>query len=102
MDLIICGSVAVTSSGVRVGKGGGYSELEYGILRELNLVDEKLPIHTSVHDLQIIEKAPLDEHDFTVDYITTPTRTLKTKGRKKRPSGIIWENISHEMAPGCF
>lgn len=33
VDLIVCGSVAVTEDGARVGKGGGYSELEYAILR---------------------------------------------------------------------
>ena len=35
MDAIVCGSVAVTRDGRRCGKGEGYSDLEYAILREL-------------------------------------------------------------------
>jgi len=94
VDLIVCGSVAVTEKGVRVGKGGGYSELEYAILRELNLVDEETPLVTTVHDLQIVEDAPMEEHDFSVDLIATPTRLMRTRGPRHRPRGIIWEKVS--------
>jgi 5-formyltetrahydrofolate cyclo-ligase len=34
-DAIVCGSVAVTRDGRRCGKGEGYSDLEFAILREL-------------------------------------------------------------------
>ena len=34
IDLIICGSVAVNRNGARVGKGGGYSDLEFALLTE--------------------------------------------------------------------
>ena len=34
IDLIVAGSVAVTKEGARVGKGGGYSDLEYAMGRE--------------------------------------------------------------------
>ncbi len=94
VDLIICGSVAVTKTGFRVGKGGGYSELEYAILRELNLIDEETPIMTTVHDLQIVEEAPWKEHDFTVDFIATPTRLLMADGPRCRPSGVMWKELT--------
>lgn len=94
VDLIVCGSVAVTKAGFRVGKGGGYSELEYAVLRELNLVDEEIPIMTTVHDLQIVEEAPREEHDFTVDFIATPTGLLRTEGPRLRPGGVIWERLT--------
>ncbi len=32
---------------------------------------------TTVHDLQIVEDAPVEEHDFSVDFIATPTRMVK-------------------------
>jgi len=96
VDLIVCGSVAVTRGGARVGKGGGYSEMEYAILRELELVDEGTPIMTTVHDLQIVEDAPVEEHDFSVDLIATPTRMMRTRGPRRRPGGIIWERVSEK------
>lgn len=93
VDLVVCGSVAVTSGGVRVGKGGGYSDLEYAILRERGLINEKTSIVTSVHELQIVEDAPREEHDFTVDQVATPKRLLKTSGSHYRPDGILWEML---------
>jgi 5-formyltetrahydrofolate cyclo-ligase len=94
VDLTVCGSVAVTKEGFRVGKGGGYSELEYAILRELSLVNEETPILTTVHDLQIVDDVPWEEHDFTVDSIATPTRLLETEGPRLRPSGVIWNSLT--------
>src|SRR5436190_9627596 len=31
IDLIVCGTVAINPAGARIGKGGGYSDLEYGL-----------------------------------------------------------------------
>jgi len=97
VDLIVAGSVAVSRDGVRVGKGGGYSELEYGILRELGKVDEKTPIFTTVHDIQIIDWAPSEPHDLIVDAIITPTKVIRIRRRAKRPAGIMWERITPNM-----
>jgi len=97
VDLIVAGSVAVSPDGARIGKGGGYSEIEYGILRELNLIGEGTPIVTTVHDVQIVDEAPMEEHDFSVDVIVTPTRTIRVEERRNRPKGIIWEKVTPEM-----
>ncbi len=93
IDIKVTGSVAVSIDGGRVGKGGGYSDLEYAIMRELGLIDEDTPVITTVHDLQIINDIPMTEHDVPVDYIFTPTREIKTKGVYKKPQGIILEEL---------
>ncbi|MCX8191554.1 MAG: 5-formyltetrahydrofolate cyclo-ligase, partial [Nitrososphaerales archaeon] len=77
VDFIVMGSVAVSLTGCRLGKGGGYGEIEYAILRELKCVDETTPIATTVHDIQIVNNIPLDEYDVTLDIIVTPTRTIR-------------------------
>lgn len=97
IDLVIVGSVAVAQDGGRIGKGEGYSEMEYGILRELGLVSESTPVITTVHDTQIVASVPLEDHDIAVDYLVTPTRVLATGRTKPRPAGIIWSKISPEM-----
>jgi 5-formyltetrahydrofolate cyclo-ligase len=100
VDLLVCGSVAVTERGERLGKGGGYSELEYAILREMGLVGDETPIITSVHELQIVEYIPSESHDFTVDYIATPRRIIRTDGERRRPGGIIWEKLPMKEVEG--
>jgi 5-formyltetrahydrofolate cyclo-ligase len=97
VDLIIVGSVAVSLDGARIGKGGGYSEIECGILRELNLIDDKTPIATTVHEVQVLEKIPTEEHDIPVDIIITPERIIETKTRYPRPKGIFWKKITEKM-----
>jgi 5-formyltetrahydrofolate cyclo-ligase len=97
IDLILCGSVAVGRSGMRVGKGGGYSDLEYGLAVEMGIVTHKTPVLTTVHPLQIVEeKVPLKPHDIPVDYIVTPDETIATKTRLARPRGIYWEYLDED------
>ena len=96
VDLIVVGSVAVSRDGVRIGKGGGYGELEYAILRELGKVDENTPIMTNVHDIQVYEKLPSEPHDLTVDYIATPRNLIKIERRRARPRGILWDLLDEE------
>ena len=96
VDLIVVGSVAVSRDGIRIGKGGGYGELEYAILRELGKVDENTPIMTNVHDIQVYERLPSEPYDLTVDYIATPRDLIKIERRRARPRGILWDLLDEE------
>lgn len=94
IDLIVCGSVAVTSEGVRLGKGAGYSDIEVALLQEAGLISQHTLIATTVHPLQVVEEVlPESEHDFRVDLIVTPDETIECP-RHSRPPGIIWENLT--------
>jgi 5-formyltetrahydrofolate cyclo-ligase len=97
VDLIVAGSVAVSVYGERLGKGEGYSELEYSILKEFNKVSEETPMTTTVHDVQVVDfHIPLEPWDFTVDYIFTPTRSIRCVGERKRPPGLLWQYLDKE------
>jgi 5-formyltetrahydrofolate cyclo-ligase len=97
IDFKITGSVAVTVDGGRVGKGGGYSDIEYGLLREFNCMNEGTPIATTVHDLQVVVWVPMDPtHDMPIDIIATPTRLIQTRTKIKRPQGIRWDLLPNE------
>lgn len=97
VDLILCGSVAVRRDGARIGKGGGYSDLEYAIAIELGLVNPETPIITTVHPLQIVTaRIPLKPHDIPVDFIITPEKAMPTKTRLSRPHGFYWEYLDEE------
>jgi 5-formyltetrahydrofolate cyclo-ligase len=96
VDLVVCGTVAVNSGGVRVGKGGGYSDLELGLLVEAGLVGGETTIATTIHPLQLLPgKLPETEHDFRVDLVVTPQETLRTPA-PHRPPGILWSHLAPE------
>ena len=96
VDLVVCGTVAVNRDGVRVGKGGGYSDLEFGLLVEAGLVGAATTIATTVHPLQVLdEELPETEHDFRVDLIVTPLGMIRT-GARRRPPGILWDHLARE------
>lgn len=96
VDLVVCGTVAVNRKGVRIGKGGGFSDLEFALLAERELVGEDTMIVTTVHELQLLdEDLPETEHDFRVDVIVTPESVLRTR-RRRRPPGILWDHLDAE------
>lgn len=91
VDLVVEGSVAVDRRGGRVGKGGGYGDLEFAILRQLGAVTEETPVVTTVHPLQIVDRVPMEVHDVPVDYIVTPDLVIKTA--RDYPKPVIDWNI---------
>jgi 5-formyltetrahydrofolate cyclo-ligase len=95
-DLLVVGSVAVSEAGGRTGKGEGYGEIEYALLRELGRIDAETPIATTVHDLQVVPSLPLEPFDVTVDLIVTPTRLIRVQGWRQRPEGILWDLLPAE------
>jgi 5-formyltetrahydrofolate cyclo-ligase len=97
VDLIVCGSVAVNRSGARVGKGGGYSDLEFALLTEGKKIGSQTPIITSVHPLQIVsDQIPMTEHDIPLTAIITPQEVIEVQSRFARPKKIYWKLLPQE------
>lgn len=98
IDVIVSGSVAVDKFGVRVGKGEGYSDLEFAILTEAGRVNARTVVATTVHERQVwpepIEPAA---HDVPIDFVATPEREFVTEIRTDRPDGLDWSRIGPEM-----
>ena len=97
IDLVVCGSVAVNRKGARLGKGGGYSDLEFALLTEQKRIGRGTKIVTSVHPLQMVdEELPMTEHDIPLDAIVTPEEVIKTQTRYPRPKKIYWHMLPKE------
>lgn len=79
VDLFVAGSVAVSQDGERLGKGTGYSDKEYALLKNAGSLTSETPVVTTVHDVQIVEKISRDEWDVAVDVIVTPTKIIRVK-----------------------
>lgn len=62
--MIITGCVAVT-------KRGGYGDIEIAMIKKRF---PNIPVATTVHELQIVERIPREEHDQGVDIIATPKK----------------------------
>jgi len=93
MDLVVCGTVAVNRRGVRVGKGGGYSDLEFALLSEVGAIDDRTVVPTTVHPVQVLdEELPETSHDFRVDLIVTPDGVIRCR-LAHRPRGIVASHL---------
>lgn len=75
VDLIVQGSVAVDKEGNRLGKGLGLGDREIEIVEKIS--GRRIPVITTVHELQIVEKVPSEKHDRKVDIIVTPDSIIR-------------------------
>jgi len=94
LDFILTGSVAVNLKGARVGKGGGYHDLEYALLAEAGKVDRATVVATSIHPIQVVrENLLVTAHDIPIDVIATPTAAIDVERAYDRPTGILWDHL---------
>jgi 5-formyltetrahydrofolate cyclo-ligase len=93
VDCILTGCVGVGRDGARLGKGGGYSDLEYGLLREHGKVVDATPIVTTLHPSQLWPRGavPHEPHDIGIDVAFLPTTTVRLPRVYPRPVGILWQ-----------
>lgn len=99
IDLIVAGSVAVSHDGTRLGKGGGYSDLEYALCREAGVVKNDTPIVTTVHPLQVVPEAQIKmtAHDISLNWVVTPDEILETGSSYHQPPGVLWEELGDKL-----
>ena len=99
IDLIVAGSVAVAQDGARLGKGGGYSDLEYALGREAGVIGAETPIVTTVHPLQVVPVGTIamTAHDISLNWFATPEAVVPTASRYPRPPGILWDELGDKL-----
>ena len=100
VDLVVMGSVAVGEDGARLGKGGGFADLEFALATAAGLIGPQTVIVTTVHEIQLRPAGaiPLTSHDVPVDFVVTPDRVIDCRERSgPRPSaGIEWPDLTQE------
>ncbi len=92
LDAIVTGCVAVTRAGHRAGKGEGYSDIEYAILRELG--HGEIPVATTVHPIQIVDGFPTESNDLPLSCIVTPDQTIMIDDPPPAPRRIEWHRLT--------
>jgi 5-formyltetrahydrofolate cyclo-ligase len=100
VGLVVMGCVAVAEDGARLGKGGGFADLEFALATAAGLIGPDTVCVTTVHELQLRPAGtiPLTAHDVPVDLIVTPERVIDCRPRHgPRPAaGIRWDELTEE------
>jgi len=102
VDLVVTGCVAVDRSGARLGKGGGFSDLELALATDAGLVDARTVVVTTVHERQVLPSGtvPTTAHDVHVDVIVTADEVLRCPRPKRwRLPTLRWDELTdHKIA----
>ena len=100
VDLVVTGCVAVGADGARLGKGGGFADLEFALAAAAGLIGPATLVVTTVHELQVRPAGaiPTTAHDAPVDLVVTPERVIDCRPRRgPRPTdGIRWAELTDE------
>jgi 5-formyltetrahydrofolate cyclo-ligase len=100
VDLVVMGCVAAGEDGSRLGKGGGFADLEFALAAAAGLIGPDTVSVTTVHELQLRAAGtiPMTGHDVPVDLVITPERIIDCRPRRRpRPApGICWEDLTEE------
>ncbi len=100
VDLVVMGSVAAAPDGARLGKGGGFADLEFALATAAGLIGPDTVCVTTVHELQIRPAGaiPVTEHDVALDLIVTPDRVIDCRPQRgPRPvASIRWADLTAE------
>jgi len=95
IDLVVTGCVAVARDGARLGKGGGYADLEWAVLVEGGRVRPDTPIVTTLHPTQLLPagRVPMTDHDTSVDLVALPDEVVRLDRAWTRPGRILWDDL---------
>jgi 5-formyltetrahydrofolate cyclo-ligase len=98
VDLVVTGCVAVGRDGARLGKGGGFSDLEFAVASAAGLIGPETVIATTVHDVQLLAGGtiPTTDHDVWLDLIVTPDEVIRPRRRRRAAGAVRWEELTDE------
>jgi 5-formyltetrahydrofolate cyclo-ligase len=100
VDMVVAGSVAAGVDGARLGKGGGFSDLEFAIASEAGLIGPETIVVTTVHELQVRPPGviPTTAHDVDLDLVVTPSRVIDCRSgrprRRRTPARLRWAELT--------
>jgi 5-formyltetrahydrofolate cyclo-ligase len=109
VDLVVMGCVAASEDGARLGKGGGFADLEFALASQAGLIGPQTVCVTTVHELQVVTAGviPLTDHDVLVDFVVTPDRVIdcravraahgdRDSGSAQPAARIRWQDLTEE------
>ena len=98
VNLVVMGCVAAGEDGARLGKGGGFADLEFALATAAGLIGPHTVCVTTVHEIQVCPAGtiPVTSHDVPLDVIVTPERVIDCRPDGPRPAaGICWDDLTN-------
>src|SRR5258708_14695451 len=87
-DLLVTGAAAISTTGIRFGKGHGYFDLEWAMFSEMGCLAANPVVIAAGHDCQVVEiELAGSEFDTRVDLIVTPTRAIEVPAHQGHQPG---------------
>lgn len=79
LDIFCQGSVAIDRKGNRLGKGKGYGDREFFLLKQEGIIDNQTLVLTIVHEVQIVDNFSnlMRPQDIKVQIVLTPAEILR-------------------------
>ncbi len=77
--VLLVPALAVDARGYRMGKGGGFYDR---LLAGLEHLEARPLMVAVVHDDEVLDELPVEEHDHPVDAVLTPSRIIRIPGRR--------------------
>ncbi|NVM27299.1 MAG: 5-formyltetrahydrofolate cyclo-ligase [Candidatus Helarchaeota archaeon] len=79
LDIFCQGSVAIDRKGNRLGKGKGYGDREFHLLKQEGVIDDQTLVITVVHDMQVLDNFMelMEPQDVKVQIALTPTEIIR-------------------------
>ena len=100
VDLVVMGCVAVGEDGSRLGKGGGFADLEFALAGVAGLIGPGTMAVTTAHEIQLQPAGtiPMSGHDVPLDLVITPDRVIDCRQRRgPRPAAAVrWAELTEE------
>ena len=99
VDLVVMGCVAAGEDGARLGKGGGFADLEFALASAAGLIGPHTVCVTTVHELQVCAAGtiPRPAHDVRLDFIVMPERVIDCRRDGPRPAASLeWDDLTEE------
>lgn len=98
VGLMVTGTGAINTKGIRFGKGHGYFDLEWAMLFSMGVVGPDTTTAAIVHDCQVLEEELIpEEYDTVCDVVVTPTRVIEADVAGKPTCGILWDRLEVGM-----
>ena len=96
--LLVTGASVINTQGVRISRDPSYFDLEWLILRALDLVHPDATIIAAVHDCQVVEwDCEPQPFSAIADLIVTPTRVITAAPPLPKPDRIDWADLAWEV-----